>query len=195
MSLKNFQFKAFVGLVLFGLCFGVGIAYWQETSQRGLASVDEAPFPAPKLNLWGHSPYGKMNQSIDVRLEAIGGIPDNDDQELRLIAHVTLHRPIDQELSYQWVLPPGAELVSGELDDVWPGIQPGQTVSTEISVLGVSKEGLVKSITLHVSGQSQSIKYANSGSFTTSPRQLDESVEELALKKKISLEKMNKVQQ
>lgn len=76
MSLKNFQFKAFVGLVLFGLCLGVGIASWQETSQRALASVNEAPFPAPKLNLWGHSPYGKMNQSIDVRLEAIGGIPE-----------------------------------------------------------------------------------------------------------------------
>lgn len=191
MSIKHFPFKAVIALIFFGLCIGVGIAYWQESAGRKIASLEEAQaFPAPKLNLWGHSPYGKMNQSIDVRLEALGGIPDNDEQELRLIAHVTLHRPIDQELSYQWVLPPGAELVSGELEDVWPGIQPGQTVSTEISLLGVSKEGLVKSVTLHVSGISQSVKYANSGSFTTSPRQLDESHEELALKKKSEIGKI-----
>lgn len=198
MSLNKLILKRGIALILGGLLVGVSLAHWQESQSRRVASVGEdLPFQAPKLNIWGHNPYGKMNQNIDVKVESLNGIPENDDQELRLIAHVTLNRPVDQELHYRWVLPEGASIVSGEVEDSWPGIHPGQTASVEIAVTGVSKEGLAKIVTLQVSGTSQSVKYASSGTFTTDPRSLveGENSEELALKKKNNIGKMEKAHQ
>lgn len=198
MSVNKLNFKWGLSLVLAGLLVGAGIATFKDSSKRQIASVDgQQSFKAPKVNIWGHTPYGKMNQNIEVKVESINGIPDNDEQELRLVAHVTLNRPVDEELIYRWVLPEGASIVSGEIEDSWPGIQSGQTASTEIALVGVSKEGLAKTVTLQVSGKSKSVKYASSGSFTTDPRSLveTENSEELALKKKMNIEKMEKAHQ
>lgn len=194
MSLKNIKLGS--AIISAGLFVGLGISYFGEMKSRNLASVsaDEKPFPAPKLDLWGHSPYGKINQSMEVKIEAIDGIPENDEQELKLIAQVTLNRNVDQELSYRWILPAGVSVVSGEVEDSWPGIQAGQTAQAEISLIGMSREGLAKTVTLQVFATStdngQSIKYANSGSFTTDPRSFEVIDEELALQKKSEVGKI-----
>jgi hypothetical protein len=189
MSLKNFKFVALI--LVCGLGIGFSLPFLSNSVSRTLASVsEEKPFPAPKLDLWGHSPYGKVGQSMEVWIEAVDGIPDNDNQELRLIAHVNLNHQMDQELGYRWVLPEGASLISGELEDSWPGIKPGQSATSEISIAGVSREGLVKTVTLQVFGVSGGVKYANSGSFTTDPRSLVGESEELALKKKTEVGKI-----
>ncbi|PIS11062.1 MAG: hypothetical protein COT73_06015 [Bdellovibrio sp. CG10_big_fil_rev_8_21_14_0_10_47_8] len=198
MSIKK---VALISMI--GFCVGyLGIYFW-NSADRSPASVD---LPAPKLKLkpWAHSPFGKINQAFEVKISVIGGIPETDDQELRLRAQVTLNHPVQNgELTYHWILPEGASVVSGELEDSWPGVQPGQTATTEISVLGVSKEGLAKNVTLNVNGSSQGVQYANSGSFATNirPEWTEEAVgsdesqnqmEELVLRKNESAATLNK---
>ena len=194
MPIKNFYLKISF-LLLCGLVLDYGVSYLKNSPARKLAPMQEKGLlPAPKLDLWGHSAHGKMNQNMDVVIEAVGGIPDNDEQELRLSAQVTLNRPVDQELSYRWILPLGAVVISGQVEDSWPGIKPGETATAEIYLAGVSKEGLAKTVTLQVFATSsisgQPVKYANSGSFTTDPRSLTFENEELALKMKAEVGKI-----
>ncbi len=148
---------------------------------------------------------GKLNQSITVQIMPVDGVPDRDDQDLRLRAEVTLNRPVDQEVKFQWTLPPEASLVSGEIEDAWPNLLPGQTATTEIVVQGVSKESLLNTVTLHVSALSQGVRYASAGSFA--PNSVEASSEsesigvmkvqkpQLGLKKAESAGKLIKIHQ
>jgi hypothetical protein len=157
------------------------------------------------LKPWSESLVSKAHQAIEVKVSAVNGVPDHDEQELRLRAEVTLRRPIEQEVKFEWSLPPDASLVSGEISDAWPNLKPGQTATTEIVILGVSKESVTKTVTLHVSGISNGVQYASSGSFATnSPEQMAQADSmsvmklqnsELALKKNDSAAKMEKVHQ
>ncbi len=200
MSIKKISILAALGLTLGGLT-----AWWQDSqAHRHPASQ----FPAPKLRLkpWSESLSGKMNQAITVEISPVGGVPENDDQELRLKAEVTLHQPVQGDVQYTWTLPAEASLVSGELSDVWPNLQPGQTATAEISVLNVSKESIAKTVTLNVSAQGSGVKYASSGSFATNSREQMaaaenqnnmkvQNSEELVLKKSKAALKLEKVHQ
>lgn len=199
MSLKKIAFVSAIGLTI-GI---LGSIFYQNIPNRRLAS--EHPAPKIKIKPWAESLSGKTHQAIQVQIAAVGGVPDHDNQDLRLKATVTLNRALDQELKWQWSLPPGADVVSGELEDAWPNLQPGQTASTEITITGVSKESVAKTVTLHVSGMSHGVQYASSGSFATnSPEQMLASEtpgnmkvqnQELVLKKTGSAEKLNKLHQ
>lgn len=188
-----------VGLVMGGLA----VQFYRSLPSRQPSSS----FPAPKLRLkpWSESLVSKAHQAIEVKVFAVDGVPDHEEQELRLRAEVTLRRPIDQEVKFEWSLPPDASLVSGEISDAWPNLKPGQTATTEIVILGVSKESVTKTVTLHVSGLSNGVQYASSGSFATnSPEQMAQADSmsvmklqnsELVLKKNDSAAKMEKVHQ
>ncbi|MEZ0391639.1 MAG: hypothetical protein ACAH59_05450 [Pseudobdellovibrionaceae bacterium] len=199
MSIKKILFFSVLG---FGL--GLSLSYfYQKTNSRNLAST----LPAPKLKIlpWAHDPSSKPHQALQVEISAVGGIPDHDEQELRLKAEVTLNRPIDQEVKFQWSLPPDASVVSGELEDAWPNLLPGQKASTEIIVTGVSKESVAKTVTLHVSALSNGVNFAGSGSFATNSAAQMQAADteqnmkvqnsELALKKDETAAKMKRVHQ
>lgn len=200
MSIKKISILAIGGLLL-----GAATAWLQESQ---ISRHPASPFPAPKLKLktWTDSVSGKLNQSIKVRVFPVDGVPDRDDQELRLKAEVTLNQHVDGDVHFLWTLPANASLVSGELADVWPNLQPGQTATTEISVLNVSKESMAKTVTLNVSAERGGVKYASSGSFATnSDEQMAaaeaqgamkiQNSEELVLKKSKAAAKMDKVHQ
>jgi hypothetical protein len=113
---------------------------------------------------------------------------------------------VQGDVQFLWTLPADASVVSGELSDVWPNLKEGQTATTEISVLNVSKESVAKTVTLHVSALGNGVKYAASGSFATnSGEQMAaadatasmkmQNSEELVLKKSKAAAKMEKVHQ
>jgi len=156
MSLKQLGLIAMIGFILGGLLF--------RNSGLPPSRSPSSELP-PLIKTWGHSLSSKPNQAIQVRIFAVNGIPSKDDQELRLRGEVILHRPMEQEVQFQWTLPPNAQVVSGETEDVWPLLQVGQVASTEISLLGVSKESLSKTVTLHVAGWSNGVQYAGAASF------------------------------
>lgn len=180
-------------LVFFGIVCGWGFSSFYE-STRAPASL-----PAPKLRLkpWAHSTSGKLQEAISVKVYAVSGLPENDSQELTLRAEVTLNRPLDTEAEWQWVLPEEAKLISGEVTDSWPGLEVGQTATTEISLVGVSKEGSVKTVSFMVHGNSGSIKFGGAGHFATNtyePPVETEEFQKLEVKDAKSLLK-NKIQQ
>jgi hypothetical protein len=196
--------KKISALILFGfLVGGLGNAFYQNFVPRQPASV----LPPPKLRLkpWSESLVGKAHAAMSVKISVVGGMPEHDNQELRLKAEVTLNRPVDQEVKFQWSLPADASLVSGNLEDSWANLQPGQTATTEITVLNVSKESISKTVTLHVSGTANGVQYAGAGSFATNSLEQMKLAEEneasgsrvqdLALKKSSSAAKLEKVQQ
>lgn len=199
MSVKKLLVISSVGLVFGALT----MQFYQNLPSRQPSSS----FPPPKLRLkpWSESLVAKVHQAIEVKISPVGGVPDRDEQDLHLKAEVTLRRPIDQEVKFQWSLPPDASLVSGVLEDAWPNLQVGQTATTEIVIQGVSKESVAKTVTLHVSGLANGVRYASSGSFATnSAEQMAEAESvgvmklqssELVLKKSGAAARMEKVQQ
>lgn len=199
MSLKNISL-----IILSGFIVGIlGSFLFQGKPSRKIASE----LPAPKLRLkpWAHSLTTKTKQAISVEVFAVGGIPDQDHQDLTLRAKVTLNQPMDHEVKFQWTLPQDASLVSGELEDAWPNLLPGQTATTEIVLTGVSKESVAKTVTLHVSALSNGVNFGSSGSFATNsfdPTPVDSSAgiinsqnPKLVLKKSDAAAKMDKVHQ
>lgn len=192
--------------IALGLSLGaLGSYFYQQLPERHPASTNLLPPPKLRLKPWAHSLVGKLNQAISVKITAVGGVPDRENQELTLKAQVTLNRPIDGDLQFQWSLPADTSLVSGEIEDVWPNLKPGQTATAEISVIGVSKEDFSKTVTLHVSGTSNGVQYATAGSFApNSSERIPESEAagfvkvpnpDLVLKKSYSAEKMEQVHQ
>lgn len=191
-----------------GLFVGVvGAFLWQTSGFRQPASVTE--FPAPKIKPWAHSLSGKMNQAISVEVTTVGGVPDNDGQDLHLRAHVTVNVPVDGEVEYRWSLPSEASIVSGEIEDAFTGLQPGQTATSEIVIQGVSKEGFAKTVSFSATAAGNGKKLNAFGAFGTnsfnqmaaaaqqrdSEKEISEESEELVLKKSQLTEKLKKTHQ
>lgn len=191
-------------LAVLGLAVGItGSFLFSKQPSRQLAS--ELQPPKLRLKPWADSLSAKPHQAMSVRIFAVGGVPDREDQDLTLRAEVTLNRPVDQEVKFQWELPRDASVVSGELEDAWPNLQPGQTASTEIVLTGVSKESVAKTVTLYVSGLSNGVKFGGSGSFATNSAEhmtaevpagiINSGNSKLVLKKSEAAVKLKKVHQ
>lgn len=172
MSLKTSRFLL-LGTVIVGI--GIG-GLWQSRQVREIASVDQASPGKSAAFRPEQFRMGKPNQLIEVRIDPVNGFPSSDDQEATLKATITLNRAVDSDISFQWVLPPGIELVSGELTDVIPGLKVGQSVSREISVLGFSSEGNPRNISIEVGGKAQGIAIGSTGVFRSHPTQRDLSI-------------------
>lgn len=187
-AIKNF-FVVFV-LALCGLAIGGALAYFrtQPASIRNPASV----LPAPNLRVlpYAHSLQGKNNRLLDITISPVSGLPENDNQEITLQALVTLLQPIAGELEYHWILPEGVELVSGELNDSWTNVRPGQTAQTTISLLNFSKVSIPRTIVLQVSGQGPTARLG--GAMTFSTYDLVKMAEEASsIQKKMNVNKEN----
>lgn len=85
-------------------------------------------------------PMGKMLRTMDVQIENVSGTPQNENQELILNGKIIMMTDAENDLFYQWVLPPGAEVVSGQISDSFQGVKANQVVTVELRLLGVSKE-------------------------------------------------------
>lgn len=194
-----------VWLMGFGLLVGVfGAHWWQNSNLRKPASA--VSFPAPQIKPWADSLSGKLNQTIQVEVVTVGGVPDHDGQDLHLKALVTLNSAVEGEVEFQWNIPAGASVVSGELEDSFTGLLAGQTATSEIVIQGVSKEGFAKTVSFSVSARGNGKKLSAFGAFATNSfgqmaaaaqqrDTVEEESEELVLKKSHLTDKLNKAQQ
>jgi hypothetical protein len=154
--------KIFSTIALLGLLFGYfGMQTWQRSGSLNQSSE------ISKAKIWGAEKYGKTSQAIHVVISTVSGVPDSDEQELRLKAEVSLNQKIDGDLEFEWMLPEGVTVVAGEMKDVLTNLQPGQVATLEITLMNISKEGLAKTVTLNVAGNQGNIRYGGSGSFAT----------------------------
>ncbi|MFN7454991.1 MAG: hypothetical protein ACK5RO_10065 [Pseudobdellovibrionaceae bacterium] len=163
MSVKQkFSFIMALGLVVGGTLAWLN----QNQSQRKVASVEEPQLAPPKVNLWAHNPMGKSHKIAHIRVENTSGLPDTGDKDVTLRAQIFLNQPVQGDLSYQWILPAGVNLVSGIASDVLPGIQSGEVATVEITVQGLSQEDTQKAVVLQVHGTAHGVKLTADGSYS-----------------------------
>jgi hypothetical protein len=154
--------KQTLSLVAAGICVGyLGVQFYQNYEPRQPASE------TGKSKIWSSEKFGKSGQAILVSIYTASGVPERDEQELVLRADVQLKIPIDGDLEYEWLLPEGVSVVSGEKKDVLTGMRPMQMAKLEITLQNISKEGFAKTVTLQVSGKQGSIQYGGIGHFAT----------------------------
>lgn len=179
-SLKHVLF------IFFGLAVGAALAFWKpwSSSSRKVASEETLPAPTPKL--WAHSPNGKMMRSSHVIIEAPQGVPEKSDQELFLKARINIYQAPDSDLAYRWILPEGARVFDGELEDTLSGVRAFQTIELGISVVGPTSEEAA-AVSLQIIGTYNGQELVAAGSFSTRPMNLQVITEE----KKQVLEEMS----
>ena len=119
------------------------------------------------------SQISKPNQAVNVRIVQVGDFPENGHQELRLKAIINAPLALDGDLSLQWTLPENVQLVSGSLNQVVPGLQPGQPYWVEIVVTGFSSDQTKRNISLDVSGSAQANAVGNVAIFSNHPTRAD----------------------
>lgn len=141
MPLKD---KRILLIIALGLTLGIFGEYYRQTVQGRRQPASVAGFKAnPKSVL----AMGKQDRAVFVDLSAPHGTPSENDQELTLRAEITVQQSLpNNELFYSWVLPQGAEIVSGHISDSLPNILPGQKATVEIILTGVSHEQAEKHV-------------------------------------------------
>lgn len=169
-----------------GLLVGAALAIWKPWSSPSRKVASEETLPAPTPKLWAHSPNGKMMRSSHIVIEAPQGVPEKPDQELFLKARINIYQAPESDLSYRWVLPEGARLFDGEIEDTLSGVKAFQTIELEISVIGVTTE-VASAISLQVIGLYGGQELVSAGSFSTRPMNLQVITED----KKQALEEMS----
>lgn len=151
--MKKFAFLILVGIV------GAGFLYSKNFIQRNPASE-------PRL-------IGKNQRLLDVRISAVGGIPDSEEKDLVLRFRIQGTEPISTELFYTWVLPPEASLVSGELSDSISNLMnPKVPFEKEITIQGVSLEDASKVVVLQVYTEIDGVRIGNAAVFSPKPENL-----------------------
>ncbi|MCE3009588.1 MAG: hypothetical protein LW875_03125 [Proteobacteria bacterium] len=163
MSVK----QKFSFIVALGIVVGGALAWFHENNpRRKVASVEEPQLAAPKVNLWAHNPMGKAHKIAHIRVENTSGLPESSDKDVTLKAQIFLNQPVQGDLAYQWILPPGVHLVAGSASDVLPGIQSGEVATVEITVQGLSQEDTQKAVVLQVHGVAHGVKLTADGSYS-----------------------------
>ena len=110
----------------------------------------------------------KPNQSIRVSIEVVDGFPSSNDEVAILRAKISASNQITGAVDFQWTLPPGAELVSGELMESISNMGSDEIVR-EISVRGFSSEGLPRNVTLEATSRSNGNLVGTTGVMSSHP--------------------------
>lgn len=148
-----------------GFAFGMGgMAMWKHTARissfapksRDVASAGRQPV------------MGKHLSIVQVSVQAPGGIPDSETQEVTLVGRVRLNQAINSDLNFKWELPEGVHVVDGQIEDSWSQIASGQTAETHITLTGFSRESL-RLVALHGFVRSGDEEFGNSASLTSRP--------------------------
>ncbi len=166
--------KKLISLVISGLFLGMTTAMIGNLLLRPKAITSQTSsdhrFPSSttvnqSILQW----QGKHQRLLEASISPVGGIPNNDEKDLVLKAHIRGLQPLMGEVYYNWILPPGASVVAGELSDSIASLpDPEKFLETEITVQGIShEEGGPKIVILQVYTLIDGVKIGNSAVFST----------------------------
>ena len=137
-----------------------------KTSSRAPASIDENQKMVkfkPHLGI-----AGKPNQSIRIQLEVVDGFPSSNEEAATLRATISASNQIDESIDLQWILPPGTELISGQLKETVNNLGT-DSITREILVRGFSSEGMPRNITLEANSHSHGNLVGSTGVIRSHP--------------------------
>ncbi len=115
----------------------------------------------------------KADQMVNVVIEPVDGFATTNQETTRLRATVTLNRNVSSNLSLQWKLPPGAEMVSGVAAETLSSMQVGESLTREILVRGFSSEGNPRNVILEASTVDQGSPVGATGVCSSHPTRKD----------------------
>lgn len=133
------------GFFMIGISGFFLVSTWEEQTDRTPAS--ELPLIAPPISAFsaqeqvkqlGIEP-SKMRAPIQARLSS-SAIPDDADQNVRLMATIYINRESSDKLEVTWSLPDGCKLVEGNLAEVFDVTGLGEKKQVSIVVRGFSKQ-------------------------------------------------------
>lgn len=133
MSINKKNFGVSVSLC-FGFLIGFGVMKYYQ--QNHVAS--EANF-ASKSPVFKPLPMGKHHLLTSVKIQTPDHMPADDGEEVKLVGYITLHQEIDRPLFWEWHLPEGVQVISGELKNYEINPLAGHTYTVEIVVRHFSK--------------------------------------------------------
>ncbi len=149
-------------LVLAGVGGGYALmASLDASPRRAIASIDE-PLK------WQPPGLGKHLAPVRVQIILPEVLPENNEQEVEIKGYVSLSQEIQGNVDYNWILPEGVEVVSGQRSDAWTNMRPGQTAVAKIAVTGFSREQR-KILAFEASTQVQDHRLGNTSIVSSRP--------------------------
>ncbi len=118
---------------------------------------------------------GKHHRLFEVSVSSRQGLPETDEQDLILKGTIQGLQPIEGEVYYKWILPPGASLVSGDLEDSVVGLpDPRKFLETKITIHGVSRESEeARLVILQVYTKVNGVRIGSTAVFSNRPDEVD----------------------
>lgn len=167
-----------------GLGFIAGFTsmrYWQSKKSYSsqFASVESS-----KAQLF----LGKHHMLTSVKITTVDRAPASSSDLVELEGYVTLNSEIDRPLFWEWTLPEGVELVTGNLRGYETGPLAGRTYKTTIVVSGFTPETR-KLIALQGYVDYETSRSGNSATISSNPESSFEYIAP-ALKAEVDLDKM-----
>ncbi len=109
---------------------------------------------------------GKHKSLFSISIDSKQALPDEENQDVELVAKIIPTEKIETEVYFNWVLPDDVYLVSGDLSDSIPGKRiPPSGFSVSITVQGLSAKQVAKPMTLQVYTELGDVRMGNAGVF------------------------------
>lgn len=159
MSLKPIHFLAVCAV---GFAFGA-TAFLMKPH---LKSPSPPRNPSSQLaSKWA----GKHSSPFQIQISAPNGVPTNEKADLELIATVNVQQAFNEDIEFNWILPPGVDLVDGDLQDSISGLQAGQSFERRLVVQGFTKGDASQIVVLQVSTEDNGVRIGSAGVFKEQP--------------------------
>jgi hypothetical protein len=152
--------KKLISLILLGLFSGFALSYLADFGSNTKMAIRN-----PAAEIW----QGKHQRAFEVQIHSKQGLSPEDDQDLVLLGKITPMGALGTEVFYKWILPEGASVVDGELEDSLVGLKPGQLLEKEITLHSMSLDGENKIVVLQVWTNIDGVKIGGAGVFATKP--------------------------
>jgi hypothetical protein len=148
-----------------GFIFGVVGVFLSSFNRNSEENLNR--FRLPASFTW----QGKHQRLFEVSIVSRNSLPDTEEQDLVLLGTIQGLQPIEGEVYYKWILPPGASLVSGELEDSVSGLSdPQKFLEREITIHGVSHESIeARLVILQVYTEEGGVRMGNTAVFSNRP--------------------------
>ncbi len=83
---------------------------------------------------------GKQLTALSVQMEPLEKIPEFDHEGVKLKGLITANATDGSAIHFQWDLPAGVSVISGDVSGTLENMNPGDTAEVELEVTGFSRE-------------------------------------------------------
>ncbi len=93
---------------------------------------------------------GKPSSPIRIHLFSPRGIAHYGTENTEIQARVQFTRPMDRPVRFRWTLPPGAQIIQGQLTGEIPPMRPGELFKPSLTLTGIGIKELPRNVSLEV---------------------------------------------